>query len=565
MMNRNLGSEIVDAIYSNDTRAIEYLIKRGYDICSRNNDALKLAINGNKDEMVVFLIEKGADIHFNDDYAIRKSTTAGKYDLVKALIEHGVNIHIDDEAPLITSIFNKRFDIAELLLEHGADIHGNDNECFKKLQNKFDEEIASQLLLHCREADYTFFPADYIAAHLGTKSARTVTDAKTATDAKTPTDATELTTGDEMQQENINMELVQAASEGDTVGVLAALKAGALIHYREDYALAMAVMENKPETITLLLDNGANIHAADDHALRHAVVRGNYPLVNMLIERGADIHIDYDEPLRASIFTKRFDIARLLLEKGANLRANDNDIFRTLRYKFDEEIALMLLPYCSTSDYDYFPPHFIVQHGHANAHVCPCTSATLISAINFAAIAHVNQRRKNALQAPYINHPIEVMMICSQAGLSDNYNILCGAVLHDVLEDTATSYDDLCAEFGLTIADIVRECTDDKTIPKAARKRAQVEKIRGASYAAKIIKGADKISNISDLITDPPIGWSAEQVDGYFVWSYACWQAISGTNSYIDGRFEAAFTQKGIYPLSDEELNVRVEKYYASI
>lgn len=93
----------------------------------------------------------------------------------------------------------------------------------------------------------------------------------------------------------------------------------------------------------------------------------------------------------------------------------------------------------------------------------------VIKAYNFAAQKHTNQRRKNVEASPYINHPIEVADLLAQAGVKDKKVIIAG-ILHDTVEDTDTTYQDLVEEFGEKIADFVMECTDDKSLPKVERK-----------------------------------------------------------------------------------------------
>src|ERR1700722_16560552 len=94
----------------------------------------------------------------------------------------------------------------------------------------------------------------------------------------------------------------------------------------------------------------------------------------------------------------------------------------------------------------------------------------LVSAINFAAIAHRSQRRKDEAKTPYINHPIEVMTFLSDAGITD-VDTLCAAVLHDTIEDTGVTYEELCNLFDENVANIVRECSDNKSLPKEVRKK----------------------------------------------------------------------------------------------
>ncbi|KAJ9575166.1 hypothetical protein L9F63_025884 [Diploptera punctata] len=143
----------------------------------------------------------------------------------------------------------------------------------------------------------------------------------------------------------------------------------------------------------------------------------------------------------------------------------------------------------------------------------------IIKCINFAAIKHKNQRRKDPEQTPYINHPIGVAKILTEEGNVQDVNIIQAALLHDTVEDTETSFEEIEDEFGSTVCQIVKEVTDDKTLPKAERKRLQIEHAPASSPGAKLVKLADKLYNLRDLERVPPQGWSAERVQEYFNWA----------------------------------------------
>lgn len=188
----------------------------------------------------------------------------------------------------------------------------------------------------------------------------------------------------------------------------------------------------------------------------------------------------------------------------------------------------------------------------------------LTEAINFAAIAHRDQRRKNISKAPYINHPIEVMNLLCHAGVY-NLDILCAAVLHDTIEDTGVTYTDICNKFGKTVADIVLECSDDKSLPKEVRKQEQINHARVASIGAKLVKAGDKLSNLRDLNSNPPVGWTEETIDGYFTWSYAVWLAIRGCNENLDNQLSVLFEPRGLLDMSQEDLELKLARYYENI
>src|SRR5690349_3135249 len=130
--------------------------------------------------------------------------------------------------------------------------------------------------------------------------------------------------------------------------------------------------------------------------------------------------------------------------------------------------------------------------------------ALLLKALAFAAHKHRDQRRKDADASPYINHPISLAdVLVNEAGVSD-VEVICAALLHDTVEDTATTHEELVDAFGARVARIVAEVTDDKQLPKAERKRLQVVRAPHISREAKLVKLADKIANLRDVAERPP-------------------------------------------------------------
>src|SRR3954470_19211884 len=121
----------------------------------------------------------------------------------------------------------------------------------------------------------------------------------------------------------------------------------------------------------------------------------------------------------------------------------------------------------------------------------------VLRAAAFAAEKHRNQRRKDEEASPYINHPIQLAYILVQADIEDPV-VLAAALLHDTIEDTKTTHDELEIVFGHEVANIVMECTDDKSLDKLDRKQAQIDHAAHISVRAKLVKLADKIANVSD-------------------------------------------------------------------
>lgn len=167
----------------------------------------------------------------------------------------------------------------------------------------------------------------------------------------------------------------------------------------------------------------------------------------------------------------------------------------------------------------------------------------LIRATNFAALKHVDQKRKGTGK-PYIIHPIGVAHLLTEVGGIDDVDTLQAALLHDTIEDTDTTLDELRAEFGEQVAAIVAEVTDDKALPKGKRKRGQIAHASHASRQAKLVKLADKLYNLRDLTKIPPPSWSLARVQGYFVWSKAVVAGLRGTNAALEAALDAVFASK---------------------
>jgi guanosine-3',5'-bis(diphosphate) 3'-pyrophosphohydrolase len=143
----------------------------------------------------------------------------------------------------------------------------------------------------------------------------------------------------------------------------------------------------------------------------------------------------------------------------------------------------------------------------------------VLMAASFAAEKHRDQRRKDAEASPYINHPIALANVLANEGHVIDPDVLCAALLHDTIEDTETTADELRMIFGDAVTGIVLEVTDDKSLPKAERKRLQIEHAAHASPKAKLVKLADKICNLRDILSSPPADWSVARKREYFDWS----------------------------------------------
>lgn len=166
-------------------------------------------------------------------------------------------------------------------------------------------------------------------------------------------------------------------------------------------------------------------------------------------------------------------------------------------------------------------------------------SGTMLRALAFAAARHRDQRRKDAAASPYINHPIAVVTALWHEGDVRDPVALIAAILHDTVEDTGTTAGELEAAFGADVAAAVLEVTDDKSLPKDRRKQLQIEHAPHLSAAAKLVKLADKLCNLRDIIDHPPAAWPAERCEAYVVWTAAVVAGLRGANAALESAFDA--------------------------
>jgi GTP diphosphokinase / guanosine-3',5'-bis(diphosphate) 3'-diphosphatase len=167
--------------------------------------------------------------------------------------------------------------------------------------------------------------------------------------------------------------------------------------------------------------------------------------------------------------------------------------------------------------------------------------ALLLRALSFAAHKHRDQRRKDAEASPYINHPIALAEVLAGEGGVTDIDVLAAALLHDTIEDTATTFEELVGHFDGGIAAMVAEVTDDQKLPKAERKRLQIVHAAGLSDGAKLVKLADKICNLRDVADRPPANWDLQRRREYFDWAKQVIDGLRGTPGESMRRLEAAF------------------------
>lgn len=139
----------------------------------------------------------------------------------------------------------------------------------------------------------------------------------------------------------------------------------------------------------------------------------------------------------------------------------------------------------------------------------------LLEALDFAAVRHSAQRRKGPDAAPYVNHLIEVASLVANVGQVDDVEVLIAAVLHDVLEDTATTADEVAERFGSRVCRFVQALSDDKSLPRRRRRELALLELPQAEPLVHVIKLADLASNIQLL----PPNWTEERKREYMEWS----------------------------------------------
>jgi guanosine-3',5'-bis(diphosphate) 3'-pyrophosphohydrolase len=169
---------------------------------------------------------------------------------------------------------------------------------------------------------------------------------------------------------------------------------------------------------------------------------------------------------------------------------------------------------------------------------------SLLGAAEFAARKHKGQRRKDVEAIPYINHPIAVAELLARVGEVTDLALLQAALLHDTVEDTDATPEEIEARFGKEVRLLVQEVTDDKALPQAERRRLQVEHASRLSQRARLLKLADKICNLSDLSSVAPVGWSVERKRGYMDWAESVVAGLRGAHPGLEKLFDKTVSEK---------------------
>lgn len=164
----------------------------------------------------------------------------------------------------------------------------------------------------------------------------------------------------------------------------------------------------------------------------------------------------------------------------------------------------------------------------------------VLKAADAAARWHVHQKRKGAAQEPYINHLLEVASLVADATDGRDPDLVIAALLHDAIEDQEVPREMIAEVFGEDVASLVDEVTDDKSLEKHERKRLQVANASKKSDRAKIIKLADKTSNLRTISASPSPEWSVKRRLEYVAWARQVASGLRGVNARLEAEFDKA-------------------------
>lgn len=179
--------------------------------------------------------------------------------------------------------------------------------------------------------------------------------------------------------------------------------------------------------------------------------------------------------------------------------------------------------------------------GNRDNQECSDSVRRILSAACFAAEKHAQQKRKGENAEPYFNHLLEVAELIAASSPDVDVELVMAAFLHDTVEDTGVTLQELEQRFGEDVASLVAEVTDDKSLPKEIRKQLQVEHTPEKSPRAQTLKLADKISNLRAVLSSPPVGWSLERKRQYFEWARQVISGIASPNKYLKSEFDKAY------------------------
>jgi len=161
-------------------------------------------------------------------------------------------------------------------------------------------------------------------------------------------------------------------------------------------------------------------------------------------------------------------------------------------------------------------------------------------AAELAAHRHNGMARKGRGNEPYINHLAEVANLLATASDGEDADLVAAGWLHDTIEDTETTREELAQRCGVRVAGLVTEVTDDMSLPKSERRRLQVVEASQKSPGAKLIKIADKVSNIRARIFPHASREQCNELAEYVAWAEQVVNGCRGVNAVLDTLFDEA-------------------------
>jgi len=166
----------------------------------------------------------------------------------------------------------------------------------------------------------------------------------------------------------------------------------------------------------------------------------------------------------------------------------------------------------------------------------------LARAFAYAARCYSGATRKGFAGAPYVDHVAEVAALLAENVEGVAADVVAAALLHDTVEKSEASLEEIADLFGERVAGWVGEMTDDESLPRAEQMRQQVEAFKSASRPARLIKLADKTSNLAEVADAPPEGWSPERFAEYVEWGAEVAYHCRGLDERLEARFDAALS-----------------------
>ena len=168
----------------------------------------------------------------------------------------------------------------------------------------------------------------------------------------------------------------------------------------------------------------------------------------------------------------------------------------------------------------------------------PSALRLVSEAANLAARRHNGMARKGRGNEPYINHLAEVANILAEVTDGADAELVAAGWLHDTIEDTGTTREELAEKFGARVAALVVEVTDDMSLPKSTRRERQIKDAPHKSPGAKLIKIADKISNARARIHATPSAEERADLTDYVDWAEKVVAGCRGSNARLDRMFD---------------------------